>query len=401
LTYSPNFEDPRTRRRLERARGFAVSYFSETQPRTASKQLIDRYFGNTNRTLGRWLLATLLEVDDPHYNMHTGKPRSYRLRPTEPTAEELTSAKPRDLQECVNLAYEEHREALDQGRVEYREKSSRLWHPVQNMRTQYRRPFLAQSGLCFHYDICAAAPTILVQQAESIANDPKRFPLIRAYIQHRTLVRQMLARGTHSEPEAIKRTINALFCGAPLGVQSDRAVMQILQSTHRVQQLQQSRLVTELRREIRDLWRVLGEAIPRTTTTDRTGRSRRRRLTGRDKWQYYFAQELKVIRAVESLMRKSHTRVFLEHDGWVTSEYIDPYRISQHIRKRTGIRVEIELELFEDQLDADPTLHKASLCSSSKETSSFQDLDYNSNHHPDSTNTHSYTQVGEYHVLHP
>jgi hypothetical protein len=55
MTYTPNFNDPRVKKKIKRALGFACSSLSETNPRGWARVELDRHFGTQNHNLSKWL----------------------------------------------------------------------------------------------------------------------------------------------------------------------------------------------------------------------------------------------------------------------------------------------------------------------------------------------------------
>ena len=67
------------------------------------------------------------------------------------------------------------------------------------------------------------------------------------------------------------------------------------------------------------------------------------RLTARHKWGIYFSLERKVINSCEKLIKKHKLQYFLEHDGFRTNGYIDPYKFKLTVNKQTGYNIQFSL----------------------------------------------------------
>lgn len=121
--------------------------------------------------------------------------------------------------------------------------------------------------------------------------------------------------------------------------------MKLVQSTQAIVLLKQSRLIKRLRREINLMWRHLDQYFTRTQYTTKNGQVRTRQLTASQKSMFYFQNEQDILKVVRRVMRTKRVRVFLEHDGWSTNTYVDPYELTLAIQRALGIRVLLEMEI--------------------------------------------------------
>ena len=77
--YKPNFNDPRTLSRIKHAYGFTKAVMSEDKPTNWSSRTIDKYFGQHQHKLSKYLRKTLLICTNSRYDMNNGKCKSYKI----------------------------------------------------------------------------------------------------------------------------------------------------------------------------------------------------------------------------------------------------------------------------------------------------------------------------------
>ena len=395
MTYQPNFGDSRVRARAQQALGFVRGCISDTQPGAWSTRHIDRYLGQQQLPLSRWLRQHLLVTTDNHWNHATGACKKYVRNHlgyqyvSDCVAEsksisfemwqDLRDATHRehlrDLVEeshdenlnCTILPYcigsqntclveawvqAEHGTELTQGEFEYDDISSRLWHPLQRLKREYRPRVLAGAGLAHQYDIVCAAPTLLHQHSwriPQVVDDRGRWqqgPMdlwlhtLRDYIPNRQQLRADLARRAEVSIQVAKQIITALFCGAHISRHPTSAINQMLSGDRaRIEFLKQDPWLTALREDIAVLWDYLGRTIPRRYVTD-TGR--KLPISPRQKWMLYFELERRVLDSVRAYMKQNNIKSFLEHDGWTCDREINPAELQQWIEESTGFCVELD-----------------------------------------------------------
>jgi hypothetical protein len=401
MTYQPNFADPRVRARAERSLGFVRGCVSDTKSTAWSTRHIDRYLGQQQLPLSRWLRKHLLTVTDNHWNHAAGVCKRYVRNPagveyvTACVAERKaisfeawqglrTPARRDNLRDLVeesdqvdntttkhtNLPYcigsqntcsvdawvqAEHGSELSQGEFEYEDISSRLWHPLQRLRREYRPRVLAAAGLAHQYDIVCCAPTLLHQHSWRIPQvlgarggwqqGPMDLVLstLTDYIPNRAKLRAELAERAEISIQLAKQIITALFCGAHISRHPTSAISEMLSGdSARIEFLKQDPWLRSLREDIAVLWDYLNRTIPRRYTA--TGR--KLPISSRQKWMLYFELERSVLDSVRAYMKQHGIKCFLEHDGWTCDREIDPVELSQCIEKSTGFCVELEYRYY-------------------------------------------------------
>jgi len=362
MTYAPNFRDPRVQRRIRRAIGFASGVMSTTKSQSWSTRYIDRWFGVQSNPLSKYLRQQLLIETNSHWSKDTGKCKEYILNQTgveflcdsiEISQNETTT----QLYPIVlQVAQQEYQQELVTGSFEYNDQSSRLWHPLQNFKRQYKRDVLEQNGYQYHYDIECCAMTLIHQYAQQIPEvihnakwqqgpmDLYLFAL-RDYLRDRQSIRQQIAQAADIDPETVKRMINALLAGAKLSANPTTEIYQMLGGDRaRIKFLQQHEYLTQLRADIKTCWDYIKPTLPRRSKQDKNKRERMIPISSRQKWGVYFDLERQVLNQVREFLCERNIRHFLEHDGWSCECEIDQQELQQTIFENTGFQVQFDLK---------------------------------------------------------
>lgn len=355
--YTPNFNDPRIQSRARRALGFALGVLSESKPHQWSTRYLDRYFGQQQNKLSQWLRSQLVIVTDDRWNKDTGQCKSYILnRSGALDLATLLEVKVLDKQQhipyCItsqeNIIKEwcrsEFSKELAVKEFSYEEKSNRYWHPLQNVRSQFRREVLADADLTYQYDIECCAPTLIMYHAHHLGMSEYLFAM-RSYLKRRSLIRDMISRDLEISPEITKRIINALFCGARIAANPDSDIFQYLnEDPARIIALREHQYILQLRKEIKLCWDYIEEHYEKRYTITKKGTEKRLRMTSKRKWGVYFQLEQRVMSVVRSHLESTNNKYFLEHDGWTSLRAIDESAVEQLIKESTGFTVKLNLD---------------------------------------------------------
>ncbi len=387
----PNWRDARTYSCVATALGWAVCRLRVNSDVFVSVEEIQQHLGKIyqNRT-PQWLYHNLLVTTNPNYNRFLGRARHYRINAsaTKFLADYLDlwqdskgfmDTFPRDfsysswqqhnpqvgadpqstgwidvsrprLQNTINeyLMASSLEEQLSSGEFKYQDQSQRLWNPLQHLRRDIKREILTNRRYCYHYDIQAAAPTLLLARARQICPDlpvPALQQLVNDPQTMRDHIQDQVPNLARS-PQQAKRIINALVAGAQISTHPTSAILSMCyHNTAAIHALQASTEIQQLRRDLRQLWQALDPLLgPREIRTNRRGHQYRVRRRSRDRWALYFQLERQVLDQVRRLFRKHQSRVFLEHDGWSSQELVDPEEIQRHISRHLGFDVRIKWE---------------------------------------------------------
>ena len=378
MTYTPNFADPRVKKRIKRALGFAVACFSATKEHSWSTRYIDRHFGISSNPLSRYLRDTLLTCTDQHYSSLSHVSKKYKLNTqgVDFIESQLNGGQTHILHyPCVLQVYgsewakEEFAQELSTRVFKYTNKSNRNWHPLQRVRREVKRIVFRDTGLKYQYDIQCCAPRLLLQYSQQIPEllDPvavvgpqnaKRplwlqgpmdlwLPNLQAYLADRTTHRNQLAHNAEITPELAKEIINALFAGARIALNEDCAVYQLVQGDiAKIHYLKLDPFLTGLRAEIKTMWEYIKPAMPKRTITTKTGQVKQLPVSSKQKWNLYFQLEMTVLGAITDYLLETNNKFFTEHDGWSCEHEVDQLALTNFVRTKTGYNIELDLEIL-------------------------------------------------------
>jgi len=371
MNYTPNYNDPRVVKRIIHAIGFSLGVMSTTKPHPWSTRYIDKYFGNQSHDLSKFLREQLLICTNDRYNKDLGQCKEYLLNERgvdylrgkinmDKSQEDLlkqhnnthiittpsVSQVPLEIRHFVKTEFADE---LSTGNFNYNEKSNRLWHNLQSLKSQYRKPIFAEYGYEYNYDIQSCAPTLIMQYSRQLGNDIW-MPAIQRYIDNKHEVRTELADKTGLDIKTVKVLINALFCGAKVGygeyfqlselVNHDRGIIEFLK---------QDEYITELRNDIKTCWEYIIPEIPRRRDAKT---NRLKPITPRDKWHIYFRLECEVMTSIRKFISSNNQlKCFLEHDGWVCNQELDTNKLNLFVLEETGFDVKLDLVIHNSNIN--------------------------------------------------
>lgn len=370
--YTPNFNDPRVIRRIRLALGWSRGVLSNTEQRAWSTRYIDKFFGVQSNPLSRYLRSILLTTTNNNWSKDSGICKQYCLnqkgydylrsclmgQTTKTWREYLRDDEvkvnpvsyPIVLQ-VTNLEFDKHliKELVEREygtelknlNFNYKDQSQRLWHPLQNIKREFKKEIFKEHRLTHNYDIASCAPRLLLQHAEHLGLDLYLFA-IKEYISNKQYQRQRLSELLELSVKDIKIIINALFCGARMGINQDFALSQLVKhDPARMYLLKEDSFIKELRSDIKEIWAVIEKSMPKITTT-KSGKERKVALSSKRKWQKYFELERQVLNEINEYLYKTNNACFLEHDGFVSNKPIDQEQLIQEIKTNIGFVIELD-----------------------------------------------------------
>lgn len=370
MNYSPNLRDPRVLKNIKSAYQLVRGMLSN-KPRQLSQSLIDKHFGFHGRPLGKYLRDITLVCVNDHYDKDNGVCKEYILNETGMTylRDVLKGNTSKRYDEWVDLRRtpelhlssaelqldslfdrkivsesftHDYKTELATAQFTYMDKSNRLWHPLQQVRREFKKTILADADLIHQYDIKCCAPTLLLQHAQSLGYDEYPFALMR-YINNRTEVRTELASLINVHPDIIKQLINAMFCGAKLGNNKEFALSKLLDhDAERIKILQDNAFIQELKMNIKHMWQAIEPSMIKITATDKNKKQRKVPLSSKLKWNRYFELERITLNAVRQYLIDTDNKFFLEHDGWTTSNKINEDSLREYVRESTGFTIKLD-----------------------------------------------------------
>lgn len=360
--YQPNFSDPRVIARIKHAYGFVKGTMSVDKPTNWSSRVIDKHFGRSNNQLGKYLRGILLICTNDRYDMFNGKCKEYKINERglnlvrdvllgnrtniqmDINDNNSTTISPSvqhlfDRQVIYNFCMKEYGEQLSSLNFIYKDKSNRLWNPIQNFNKENKKFILAENGLGYNYDIECCAPTLILQHSQHLGND-LWLEALNEYLCNKHEVRTRISNELELDSKQVKILINALFCGARIGNSPQFATYYLLdQDTAKITWAKQDPYMIQLRQDIKTCWEYIQPNYPM-----RYKDNRKLPMSSRQKWSIYFQQERLVLNQVCDYLNQSGNRCFLEHDGFVTEHKINEEELRNYIMDRTNYSVNFKLE---------------------------------------------------------
>lgn len=330
--YTPNLQDKRVQKRVSSVLAWCDSNLFEHQPTniravtstkkgppSAKKLSITDVFGQQQNPLSKWLRYNLL-IQSGIY--HPGKlVYGYRLR-------EGAVARIRSMMGETAIAlsdlqkYEKkYQYELDTLEFNYREKSERLWHGLQNIRRSEKEEFWSKY-LPYDYDISACAPNLLAQTARIGGLPAEKLAGVQRYLDEKGAFREHFSELSGLTLQQSKAVINSLFNGARLTPYYACSTFELLgYNRDALDRIKADQQVQEMLASIKEIWKMLKPIVQ-----DVNG----------SKWNIYFRLEREVIDVVHEYLRSTSNAFFSEHDGWRCAKPVDTAALSALVLERTG-----------------------------------------------------------------
>lgn len=361
--YTPNPQDPRVIRRINKAIGFTCALTSADKPRQLAKTFIDKHFGMSQHPISKFLRSQLLICTDDTYDMNKKRCKEYITNTTGlRNLLDLLDKKNGNnnihiiypsVTDLCNIAVEwgktQYKQELDSLNFEYQEKSHRLYNDIQSIRSEARAVLLAEKGLCYDYDIDTAAPTLLYQHSfKTPSATGEVCKVIEYYIDNKEHVRNKLSKESSLPVENIKGILNAMFSGGFLTTYPKSQVFRMCNNDPAVVKfLQQHPFILGLKADIKTMWEPIKADTKAQYYWTSTNKWRKRPFDPRAKWNIYFKLERMVLNEVIAYCREIKCNYFLEHDGFRTDKKIDTEDLSLYINEGTGYNLQFKEKIHE------------------------------------------------------
>lgn len=343
MTYKPNFNDTRVVNRIKKSINFVELYTNPKKVSSISSTQLYKYLGNTSKPLGKYLMDNLLVVVDRYYNAETHVCRKYRQNSN--GVHLLKQAV--GLESFIPELNDELNQQLDSGEIIYTEKSNRIYSPLQFIPKRIRGPLLDNKGYRYNYDIKAAAPTLLFQEAKKL-NPDLNLSHLEHYINNRSQVRNQLAIECEITEDQVKFVINALLNGATISHWSQNKIFCELNCNHNsIIRLKNNITLIGISLDIKSMWKELKVKFPQRNVTDKRGITKSKRLTGRDKSSFYREIEEQVRDVIRRELKKQKIKHLWIHDGWCCDKVIDPVVIQSQVKRELNYSIELDWGIYE------------------------------------------------------
>jgi hypothetical protein len=336
--YTPNFADPRIRRRCIQTLEFTEQYLMHKKVNWISRKELYQYFGNTSRDLGKYLKDLLLTVEDNYFNMNTGQCKKYSLN--KQGFERLKHSL--GITEVPAVLTNKVTQELESGVFEYSTQSDRQFHPLQFKPKYKKQRILRKFGYKYEFDIKTAAHTLILQYARTMGySEPT--PALELYIQNKDQIRQDLAQSAGIDSAQTKRILTGILQGASLSPWHTNLIFAEVNYRRDVlEQLRSNTFIKEYQEEVRSIWKYI-----------KRHRGVTERMTGRVKSAIYRELESSVRTCVQKYLNKHKNTHFFEHDGWTCREMPDVNQLTSTVKRTTGFMIELDCTIYEHDESSD------------------------------------------------
>lgn len=346
-TYEPNFSNKRVIDRISMVLDWADMHLSATSANQIHSTKLSKVFGTQTNPLSNYLRSNLLQQS----GLYTVGKISMSYTLSQDGYDKLAAKIGRSGKhiQCARAStVEELYPELITLNFSYTDKSDRLWHPLQNMKSSMKSEFWT-NYLPFNYDVDASAPTILLQLAEKHGLNKMMSGPIQSYLDNKDAFREHVAKVAGCTTKVAKRIINSLFNGARLSANGFCSAFSLLDfRVDAMKALQSDFDVTSLRAAIKQMWKRIGTHYDCKTS--------------KDKWNVYFKHERKVLDAVKFFLDEKKVQYFTEHDGFRAGEEVDVNELSDYVFSRTSIRVNFSAEDKEEETAVTTQHTQANVC---------------------------------------
>ena len=328
--YAPNLQDKRVQKRVTTVLDWCDANLFEqystnmrsvpTKDKTVAKKLsIADVFGQQQNPLSKWLRHNLLiqtGIYEPGRLVYGYMLREGSVAKIRSLMGELAVART-DMQKFEN-SYQQELNSLN---FNYREKSERLWHGLQNMRRTEKEEFWSKY-LPYDYDISACAPNLLAQTARMVGLSEEKLAGVQKYLDEKGAFRKHFMDVSGLTMQQSKAVINSLFNGARLIPHFTCSTYELLNfNREALERIKADPQVVEMLVSIKEIWKVLKSVI---------------KIGKGAKWNIYFQLEREVIDVVHEYLRAQDNAFFSEHDGWRCAKPVDTAALSALVFERTG-----------------------------------------------------------------
>jgi len=328
-----NLKTPLRQKRVLKVLDWLEWQMPNNQVRAKSSVEINQVYG-TSRPLRKYLKDLTLECVDENYNMQTGICKKYRKRLSGIAQLKREAGLAQD---CTPPVPEDFVKQLTWGIFDYSEKSNRSFHPLQFKSSVERTEILDKYGYQHHYDIDSAAMSLLVQNCYQTTRISRELEALDDYScpDYKYSLRSDIATDTDCTTAQVKLVVNSVLQGGKLTTYAESKLFQQLNYDYAlIKRLQENPTLTEIRDDIKLMWRNLRPSfnLPKGVI-----------LSGRHKSQRYRELEQLVTNSIKKYIRKNYSgaRTFWIHDGWCMDVRLDIREVEQFVFNQTGYHVSI------------------------------------------------------------
>lgn len=326
--YTPNFADPRVAARARSALGWATQQLHEHKYAGWSTRHLDKRIGYVHTNLGKFLRSQLLITHNTHYSMDQGFTKQYRLNlhGVYRLAQRLgIPYNPRKLRRSIGVKTAIEQYSSDfASPFEYTHKNNRSYHPLQNIRSDIRKSLFDHYGYRYNYDIENSYPTLLLNAVHQHCQLRKPLATLEEYVAEPQLVRRSLAEQIGVDYDTAKKILIGKCNGGTLRIHSE--LWRILDPIP-LHRLRRNTWFQQFARDLNRAWSNIARLHGA------------RSFSPSERMCFYLQLEKQVMAIVQTTFGRNQIDVFLEHDGWRATQYIDTHVLEQLVKDKLNYTV--------------------------------------------------------------
>lgn len=365
--YKPNFNDKRTFTRATKALGFVLAHFSTTEPKHVSTRMIDKFLGQQQNNLSKYLRYRLLQEHNSQYSKDFGIFKSYichqegiealsasincSVHSRVHRSRSINKQTPALPHSVLHLGYQhvidQVGDQLDQKVFNYQFKDgNKRWdHPLHHIKRDLRTQILQEKGFVYNYDIDSCLPSIILS-LNYIFGTGEVLPRIHDdVINNKEHTRQRLALELDIDTKTAKQLITATFNGAHVSMYQQSSIYKMMYSddktltTARIMWLKQDTWYQELKQEIKECWQHIIPHYEYMRAYKKNGY--KKPFYAKQKSQIYFINEFKVANVIKEFLQQNNINYFWIHDGFTTDTPINTSELEQIIFNKSRFLIKL------------------------------------------------------------
>lgn len=170
-------------------------------------------------------------------------------------------------------------------------------------------------------------------------------PAIENYLENKTARREYLAKLMKGNIDDAKDLLTSIFNGAPFGPNPRWSSFRAVSCRGFIMQsLKEDKWLTQLREEIRVMWKTIELTEPVVYKDGKNGKQRKQVFNSKRKAAVYFKLERKMLDAVMAHLTKNDNTFFPIHDGWVCKKKVDEKALIANVFAATGFKIKLSID---------------------------------------------------------
>lgn len=367
MKYKPNFNDPRVYKKANKALGFVLAHFSETKPKHLSTRVIDKYLGQQQNNLSKYLRHLLLITHDNHFSKDFGITKSYIINQegieslrasidcsvhSRVHRSGLIDKKESPLHHTVlQVAYKHVIDHIGQELnakrfvYEFKENSKRWDHPLHHIKRELRTKILKDHDFAYQYDIDSCLPSIILSLNYQLGTGEVLFTIHDDVINNKAKTRKRLAQELNIDKQTAKQLITATFNGAHVSNYHQSSIYKMMKTDDhlltkaRIDWLKQDPWYQQLKQEIKQCWQHILPHYEHKRQFKKNGH--KKPFYAKQKSQIYFENEYKLAQTIKQYLNINNINYFWIHDGFQTDKQVNTQELEHYIFQHTNFLIKL------------------------------------------------------------